>query len=210
MPRWPFPIGRRRTPSTWTWSGSARPAAAAGSALAGFLKQVLYKRPGRLVLKSPTHSFRLPILLEMFPEARFIHTLRNPYKVFASTVHLWKSLYAWQGYQQPTCAGLEEEVLRTFVRLHERLDATRGLVQPDRWHQVRFEDLLQDPVRQVRAIYERFGLGRFDRVEPAIGEYFQARANYPANRHELSPEWRAEVRRRWEPYFQRYGYSAEG
>ena len=46
--------------------------------LASFLQRVSFVRPGRrLVLKSPPHSARIPTLLQQFPEARFIHIIRN-------------------------------------------------------------------------------------------------------------------------------------
>ncbi len=38
-----------------------------------FLKQVTLRHPKRLVLKSPPHTFRIRVLLEMFPDARFVH-----------------------------------------------------------------------------------------------------------------------------------------
>ena len=51
-----------------------------------------FRDPRRLVLKSPPHTARVPVLLEMFPDARFVHIVRDPYVVFPSTVNLWKSL----------------------------------------------------------------------------------------------------------------------
>ena len=145
-----------------------------------------------IVLKSPPHTFRLPILREMFPDARFIHVVRNPYVVFPSTVRLWKSLYALNSYQEPTCAGLEEQVLATFSRMHERLEATRGLIAPRRFCEVRYEDLIAGsrwpPCGQI---YEQLELGGFEQVAPAIGRYFQDRADYQTNRYELTPEQRS-------------------
>jgi omega-hydroxy-beta-dihydromenaquinone-9 sulfotransferase len=170
-----------------------------------FLKQLLLKRPGRLVLKSPPHTFRLPVLVRMFPRARFIHMRRDPYAVFSSTVRLWKSLYAWQGYQLPTYEGLEEYVLDTFVRMHKRLETTRGLVDPARFHELRYEDLLRDPQGQTAAIYERFSLGGFDELRPKIAEYFRQRADYQTNRHELTPELREKIARRWGPWLDKQG-----
>jgi omega-hydroxy-beta-dihydromenaquinone-9 sulfotransferase len=179
-------------------------------ALLLFLKQLTYKRPGRLVLKSPTHTCRLPVLLKMFPKACFINMVRNPYVVFQSTVRLWKSLYAWQGYQKPTYEGLEERVFRTFSHMHERLEATRRLVDPARFVDFRYEDLVRDPVCQVRGIYERLNLGPFDLVGPAIRAYFQERKDYQTNRFHLPPELREEIGRRWRPYVEKYGYNEPG
>jgi hypothetical protein len=157
------------------------------SAFLAFLKRLCYRRPGRLVLKSPTHTFRLPILSRMFPRARFVYLVRDPYAVFASTVRLWKSLYWTQGYQKPTCAGLEEYVFRMFLRMHERLQSTRGLVDPERFCVVRYEELAADPVGQMRRVYEHLRLDAFGDVEPALRGYAEAHAGYRPHRHEWTP-----------------------
>ncbi len=59
-----------------------------------FLKRVIYTRPGRLISKSPTHAFRIKTLLRLFPEARFVNIIRNPYHVVNSTLNLYKSVSA--------------------------------------------------------------------------------------------------------------------
>src|SRR5205823_6071112 len=41
--------------------------------LLSFFKELTCARPGRLVLKSPTHTFRLPTLVRMFPRAKWIN-----------------------------------------------------------------------------------------------------------------------------------------
>jgi len=172
-----------------------------------FLRQLVYERPGRLVLKSPPHTFRLPLLCKMFPRARFVHIVRNPYVVFMSTVRLWKSLYASHGYQKPNYEGLEEFVFETFLRMHERLDATRPLIDSERFHQCRYEDLVRDPTSEMSTLYEKLALGDFAAVEAPIENYFQRRDDYQTNRYELTPDLHAEITRRWRPYIEKYGYS---
>ena len=178
-------------------------------AFVGFLRQLSWRKPGRLVLKSPPHTFRLPLLNEMFPKARFLHIVRNPYVVFPSTVRLWKSLYAAHGYQKPTYEGLEEQVFETFSRMHARLEATRGLIDPSRFHELRYEDLVRDSVGQMRAIYQQLSLGDFAAVEPAVQAYATSHAAYQTNRYQVTPELRREIARRWKPYIEQYGYGAE-
>jgi len=82
-----------------------------------FYREVSSMRSGRLVLKSPPHTCRLPILNEIFPNARFINMVRNPYDVFFSTMRLWAALYAGQGYQHPTLSRLKSHVLNSRARL---------------------------------------------------------------------------------------------
>ncbi len=171
-----------------------------------FLRQVTYRNPRRLVLKSPPHSCRIPVLLEMFPNARFIHIVRDPYVVFPSTVNLWKSLYRAHGLQRPTFAGLEEYVFSTFLRLYDRLEAGRRLIPPGRYHELRYEDLVRDPVGQMRALYERLDLGGFENLLPRLKTYLEGTRGYETNRYELAPELREAITHRWGEVIDRYGY----
>ncbi len=171
------------------------------------LRRLTFKDPRRLVLKSPPHTCRIPVLLELFPDARFVHIVRDPYVVFPSTVNLWKSLYRTHGLQKPTFAGLEEYVFQTFVRLYERLEQGRKRLAPDRFHELRYEDLVRDPVGQMRALYEQIGLGNFEEVRPRLEQYVAGLSGYERNRYELTPAQREAIARRWGPVIERYGYA---
>jgi hypothetical protein len=171
-----------------------------------FLQQLTFKDPKRLILKSPPHSCRIKVLLDLFPDARFVHIVRDPYVVFPSTVKLWKSLYQAHGLQRPTFAGLAEYVLGTFTHLYRRIDEGRARVDPSRFFELRYEDLVRDPVGQMRALYGHLGLGDFENLRPHLERYLAATAGYETNRYQLSPELRAEVGRRWGEVIRRYGY----
>jgi hypothetical protein len=87
------------------------------------LQALTIKNGGRrLILKSPPHTCRIPTLLEMFPDARFIQIVRNPYDVYPSTLHLWRFLYAIHGLQPPTWRGMQEHILDSFVQMYDRLE----------------------------------------------------------------------------------------
>ena len=54
-----------------------------------FMKTVIFANNGkRLLLKNPANTARIQTLLEIFPDAKFIHIYRNPYKVYLSTVKM--------------------------------------------------------------------------------------------------------------------------
>jgi hypothetical protein len=178
-------------------------------ALVRFLSQLTWRDPRRLVLKSPTHSCRIRTLLELFPDARFVHTVRDPYVVFPSTVNLWKSLYETHGMQTPTFAGLEEYVFETFTHLYRKLEEGKRLVRPNRFHEVLYEDLIRDPEGEMRKLYEKLELGGFEEQLPKLREYLAANSSYQTNRYpRLSPELREEITRRWGEVIRRYGYDS--
>ncbi|MGH8929119.1 MAG: sulfotransferase family protein [Egibacteraceae bacterium] len=171
-----------------------------------FLRALTFKKPGRLVLKSPPHTCRIKVLRELFPEARFVHIVRDPYAVFPSTVHMLKSLYRMHGLQRPTYEGLEEYVFTTFNRMYEKLEETRGLVEAQRFHELKYEDLVRDPIGEMRRLYEGLELGGFKEYLPRLEAYLATSKGYETNRYELTPEQHAEIARRWGWVIQRYGY----
>ena len=121
--------------------------------LTWFLKCLTVRSPRRIVLKSPPHTFRIRVLLEMFPKARFVHIIRNPFVIFPSTINLWKRLYRNDGLQVPTYDGLEEHVFSTLVRMYEAYERDRALVPPGQLCEVRYEDLVAHPLAQMERVY---------------------------------------------------------
>lgn len=175
-------------------------------ALLKFLRALTIRDNRRFILKSPLHTMRIPMLLDMFPDARFVHIVREPTAVFPSTVHLWRSLYETLGLQRPNYRGLEEQVLARFERMYRRLRQTRRLLQPNRICDVRYEDLVTDPVGQMRIVYDRLELGNFSAVQPRV-EAFAARGRtYRTNRYQICDATREAVLRRWSPLMAEYGY----
>ena len=171
-----------------------------------FVKTVTYKQRKRLVLKSPPHTARIPVLHEMFPDALFIHIVRNPFVVYPSTVKLWKRLYDTHGFQTPTFAGLEEFVFETFLKMDERFEEGRRLLDPEQICDVRYEDLVADPEGTIRSIYERLDLGGWEAMRPRLAAFMATLRGYETNKYELSAEEREAIRRRWGQVAERQGY----
>ena len=172
-----------------------------------FLQTLTFRDPRRLVLKSPPHTARVPVLLEMFPGAKFVHIVRDPFVVFASTVNLWKSLGQKHGLQTPRDDGrIREKVFRKFRVLYDRLEEAKPLIPRGQFHEVRYEELVKDPAGQMRQVYEALELGGYDAYRPRLEEYLQAQSGYETNKYQMTDADRAEVRQRWGDVIERYGY----
>jgi hypothetical protein len=175
-----------------------------------FLKSVACKNPDkRIILKSPTHTYRVRTILEIFPQARFVYLVRDPFVVFPSTVNTWKRLTRYHGAQLPKHRDLDRQVFERFERMFEVFEEDRQLIEPGHLCELRYEDLARDPMAEVQAVYERLALGDFTPVREPLEKYLASLSDYKKNRYEISPELKAEIRRRWAPYFEKYGYSTE-
>jgi hypothetical protein len=171
-----------------------------------FLRKLTLKHGKPLLLKSPTHTARIRLLLDIFPRARFIHIHRDPYAVFQSNEHLLRRLWPIHSLQQPP-ADPEEQILRRYTRMHDAFFEERPLIPEGQFHEIAFQDLLTDPVGQVRAAYERLGLTAFEAVRPRLQEYVDSLAGYRRNEFgELPSGLRQRVARAWQRSFDAWGY----
>lgn len=176
--------------------------------LTRFMKAMTLQKQKPLVLKSPPHTGRIGLLAEMFPGSRFIHLTREPCSLFASTRRLWVVLHAAQGLQLPDNGGLKEHVLSCLERMYRGFENQRRAIDPMRICDLRYEDLVLDPVRQMERIYDRLGLGDFEPVRGKMQTYLENRRHYRAHPYEQpDAQTHAEIHRRWSGYAEKYGYA---
>jgi len=160
------------------------------------------------VLKSPPHTGRVRVLLELFPEARFIHITRDPYTVFRSTQHLHERAVSLSHLQRPVANHLEDGILRRYAMMYDAYLEDRHLIPPGRLCELHFEDLERDIMGQLEMIYQQLGLPGFAAVRPRLEAYARAKAGYQKNQFQPLPEpLRARIAQAWARYFQTWGYS---
>jgi hypothetical protein len=174
-----------------------------------FLKTLTVKYSKPLILKSPTHTGRIGRFHEMFPESVFIHISRDPRKLFPSTVRLWESLDTVQGLQMPVSEDQYEAlVLDSFKRMYAGYFAHRDRIPAKQLIEIRYEDLVANPVQQLEQLYQRLGWDGFDKMRPKLESRMQQDKDYQVNRHLLSSEQEAKVRAVCERYMQLYSYGS--
>jgi omega-hydroxy-beta-dihydromenaquinone-9 sulfotransferase len=171
-----------------------------------FLKKLTVRENKPIVLKSPSHTFRVPILLEMFPDAKFVYIYRDPYAVYTSGMHLRRTLFTENGLGKPWFEGMEDDVLQVYSKCFESYETTKHLIPSGRLHEIRFEDLEADPLGQMRRVYERLGLGGWENVEPAIRAELPSLTEYRKNTFNMDEQLMRRVYSQWRDSFERYGY----
>ena len=178
------------------------------SALAGLVQKLSFKCGGRpLVLKSPGHTCRIRLLLELFPGAKFVHIHRNPYDVFRSTQHMVRTVTPWWALQRLDYSDLEERTIRQYREVYDVFFEERGLIPKGHFHEIGFEALEAEPIGQVRGIYEALALPDFRHVEPGLRRYVESLSGYKKNAlPELQPDLRQRIAAAWQRCFEEWGY----
>ena len=72
---------------------------------------------------------------------------------------------------------------------------------------VRYEDLLRDPVRTVRGLYDHLGLPYSAAYDRALAAYVHAVRGHAPNRFDVSPAMYALVRAECSEILERYGFA---
>jgi hypothetical protein len=172
-----------------------------------FIKTVIYANQGkRLLSKNPPNTARLTALLDLFPEARFIHIYRNPYKVYLSTKKMRHNVLKQLALQDTTEEDLEGHVINDYVRLMDRYFKDKDSIPKEQLIELRYEDLIADPIGQVKMIYEKLRLPGFERALPEMNKYLERQAKYKTNVYTIDKTIIDYVYEHWKQEIDGWGY----
>jgi hypothetical protein len=173
-----------------------------------FLKKLTWKYDRPLILKSPPHTCRIRLLLELFPDAKFVHVHRNPYIVFQSTKHAEEIGLRWFSLQKPDLSELNSYIIKRYKAMYDAFFAEKDLIPSGNFHEVALEDIEREPIGQMRTLYEKLQLPDFENVEAALQQYIGSLRNYKKNEYpELPPDLRREISKAWQRCFNEWGYT---
>jgi hypothetical protein len=172
-----------------------------------FLKAVTFASGGmQLILKNPANTARVKTLLELFPEARFIYIYRNPYKVYVSTKRMRMRVLDQFALQHTTAEEVEQHVIDDYVSLMKGYFEQKDQIPEGQLVEIRYEDLVANPMSQIRQIYEKLGLSGLGAAEPAMQHHIDQQADYKKNVYKLDEEIIRRVDEHWDFAIKRWGY----
>jgi hypothetical protein len=183
-----------------------------------YLKRILqalqWLRGGtRWVLKSPQHLEQFPALLDVFPDATFVVTHRDPVSVTASMVTMlaYSLRLGHDPVDLPWVGRYWSDRLRRM--LQSCVDA-RDVLPSARTIDVRFDEFMADDVAMVRRIYQLADQPFGPDVEEAMTTFMAAnpRGRHGAVRYDLAQFGldRAGLRQMFAFYVDRFGVAEEG
>ena len=136
-------------------------------------------------LKCPTHLLYLEQLDEVFPDARFVMTHRDPLEVIVSVADLYAevgSLFADQ-IDRDYIGALNVEQWAAGL---ERAVAFRDGGAESRFYDVDFRTVQRDPIGTVRGLYDWLGAPVIEEFETGMRRWW--RANAEAREQNVHPD----------------------
>ena len=170
--------------------------------------------PKRWLLKSPGHLSTLQALFGEYPDARVIHTHRDPSKFVGSVANLMCTLRFMRSdvvdvaQQGQIALGAFKYLLELGIQLR-----TSGALPAAQIVDSHYLDLMSEPVENLRRIYEQLGLawpnGHDGRIRSYLRDKPKAKFGAHAYRYEELGLDVNVVREQFAPYVAHYGIRAE-
>jgi hypothetical protein len=171
------------------------------------IKTATFNMQGRrLVIKNPANTGRIPILLEMFPNAKFIFLHRDPYEVFLSTRNLYKKTLPFAQLQEINDEEIDANILTFYKDMMHHYLSDRGLIPSRNLIEVGFRELDKTPLPVMRRIYTSMNFWPYARVRRRLRRYLYTLKNYKKNSYQISPVDIENVNRHWAFAFEEWGY----
>ena len=160
----------------------------------------------RLVLKTPANLGRTALLRRLFPGAKFIFIVRNPYVIFASTMKLYRTLVPMYRLQDVDWDVIEDSVLSNYVDMTRRYMRDRASIPKGNLIEVQFEDIEADAMGVLERIYRALSLHGWERAQEPVAEYLGTLSGYRKNRYRFDRSLVDRVDREWGFAVREWGY----
>jgi len=159
-------------------------------------KLTLYYNGRQLLLKNPPNTGRIKLLLEMFPNAKFIHIYRNPYDVYMSMSRNIEKEMTLYTLQKP---GEKEDIIRrmieTYQKMFKKYFKERTLIPDGNLVEVQYEDFVKNPLKTAKYIYEKLNIAGFEKAKPFIKDYTDSQKKVKARNYDIDNELKKHIYR---------------
>jgi hypothetical protein len=170
------------------------------------IKAALNTKKKRIVVKNPLNTGKIKLLLDMFPDAKFIHIYRNPVVTYLSTNKFYKSLLPATYLQDYKEDDITDKIIGNYRKLMKDYFETKHLIPEKNLYEIKFEEFEQDNMQCMKEIYERFDLDSWEEARPMFQQYMLSQKQYKKNKYKISQEELEKLKKEWGFAMQKLNY----
>jgi hypothetical protein len=160
----------------------------------------------RFLSKNPSNTGRIRVLLEMFPNAKFIHIHRNPVEVFLSMRNFFDKMLPPLQMQSISQDDIDANNIAIYKNLMKDYLEQRDLIPEGNLFELSFDELEENPEEVLKDIYNRLKLPGFHETLPMIKQYLVNMGSYKKNKHYITKTQLQKVQDEWGFAKDEFGY----
>jgi len=151
------------------------------------MKKALHKSGKKVFIsKNPPNTGRVKKLLQMFPNARFIHIHRNPVDVILSTRNFYDKMLPHLQLQSVNLEELNENILTMYSNIMSDYLEQMKSVPKEQLIEVSFDDMEENPKQLLKEIYQHLDFKGYENAQPHFEAYIEKNKHYKKNQHSIN------------------------
>ena len=170
-------------------------------------KATLYNKNKRLVLKNQDNTSKINLLIDMFPNAKFILIQRNPYQLYYSMMKFMRiviPLYCVQ--TPPKIEIIEKSMMDFYSKMFRKYLDQKKLIPKGNLIEIKYEDFLKTPLKTLKKIYDDLSLTDFKESEESFKNYIETQKNIKHQTYEIRDDIRKKIDKKWGFVIEEFGY----
>jgi hypothetical protein len=173
-----------------------------------FLKKLTFWSRKTPLLKSPYNTARVGLFRELYPRAKFVHIVRHPYAVYPSNMKMADQGLAIFELQEPDPADCyKTRFLDHYAKQEESFYREAAKLPESDVVEVKYEDLVRDPLGEIRRIYATLQLEFSPAFQQKLEQYLAGVSEYQKNKFSPLPEdVQRQIDAKLGPLMERWGY----
>ncbi len=169
-------------------------------------QSLLFHNRTGFVSKNPPNSGRIKLMLEMFPNAKFIYLYRHPMKVYQSTLDFFSETIPALQLQTISDDALREMVFGFYENLIRDYEAQKSLIPKGQLIEIRYEDFIANPMSTLGQIYTELEMPGFEKAKSDFQVFLEKQKKFVKNKREFSESEKATLSHRLGFAMKLYGY----
>lgn len=157
--------------------------------------------------KNPPHTGRVKELVKMFPNAKFIYLMRNPYTVFESTRSFFTNTIQPLKLEDISNEELEKNILEIYAKLYKRYEADKVFIPKENLVEIKFEDFEANASDLTKDIYQRLSIPGYEEAKADIEAYLGKKKGYKKNAYKYEDRTVKLVEENWGFALKDWNYS---
>ncbi len=156
--------------------------------------------------KNPPHTGKVKTLVEMFPNAKFIYLIRDPYTVFESSRSFFTQTIAPLELNSISVEEMEQNILYGYRELYDAYQEQKQYIPEGNLFEVKFEDFENNALEITERIYHDLDIPGWEEARPAIEAYVNRKKGHKKNQYAYDSRTISMVNEAWGDILDAWGY----
>lgn len=132
----------------------------------------------RFISKNPPNTFRIKLLLDMFPDAKFIYIHRNTYQTLFSFVKFINSVHEGIKYQDYNVKAHNVKLIGLYKQMLDQYELDKQLIPEGNLIDIKFENFEKNMLSEIERIFSTLDLPGYEKAKPIIEKSYNEIGDY--------------------------------